>query len=113
MKQFIETRFFRLMETSPSQNHSPELVRDSYEEFADALFLERSKISDMNTFFNTVCYTQAELEHLRRKLIKGKKHLTRLSIWTGLSYSLKHRLILPGTDCCSLRMPHRKRLSPK
>jgi hypothetical protein len=113
MKQFTETRFFRLMETSSTQNHSPELVRDAYEEFADALFLERSKIPDMNTFFNTVCYTQAELEHLRRKLIKGKKHLTRLSIWTGLSCSLKHRLILPGTDCCSLSGMYRQRLFPK
>jgi hypothetical protein len=80
MKQFTETRFFHLMETFSSQNHNSALVQDAYVEFADVLFLERSKMLDINAYFNAICYAQVELKYLHRQLIEGKKIRSQLSI---------------------------------
>jgi hypothetical protein len=60
MKRLIETRFFTLMQTSLHENHNFSLIEDAYDKFAGIVFFERSKISDLNIFYNAVCYTQVE-----------------------------------------------------
>jgi hypothetical protein len=101
------------METSLSQNHNPALVQDAYKEFADILFLERGKMSDMNMFFNAVCYTQAELKYLLQQLTDIKKIQPQLSIWKRLFCLSKRSLTLLKTDCYSLLRQCRKRLFQK
>ncbi len=82
MKQLLKTKLF------PAINDflSPERdLSNAYDEFVGTVFTERYNASDMNAFYDCLCYAKAELKSLlkQQKMLFEKKYPYRL---VGESY---------------------------
>jgi hypothetical protein len=64
MKRFTRTRFFRLLEDEKGGQLS--VLAKAYDDFASALFTERSATMDKTTYNNALCYIRVELVSLTK-----------------------------------------------
>lgn len=72
MKQFIQTKFFRLLQTNSQENNSTKKLDEMYEEFAGLLFAESKKPS-LPDYRNALCYARVEFACLQHRDEMEKK----------------------------------------
>jgi hypothetical protein len=66
MKKFISTKLFLTLQEASQKgvNVDAQVLENGYNDFACLLFTETSAAKDKAAFYQTLCYTQVELEDL-------------------------------------------------
>ena len=70
MKQLLETKFFLVMNNFPSLKQGSSILEDAYDELVRIIFAARGDTTNMNDFYNSLCYLQIELKSLREQPVK-------------------------------------------
>jgi hypothetical protein len=75
MKQFIQTKFFLLINGTSIADIHPSVLDNAYEEFAEVVFAKTAGASDRVVLHQSLCYIKAEFMSLQRQLTNkfGKK----------------------------------------